>query len=389
MRENARVLVVSESSPDTELVKKLLADEYEDVSLSSDPKKFVTDFDQCKPNVLILAFNRLEKAERYYLGLYRLSSLVHALPHRTLLLCCKDDLKQAYELCKREHFDDYILFWPSTIDVPRLPMAVHHALRALENMGAHQPVAEMAAQARRIHELEALLERNLAQGSAQTEATSGALRTAETRIGDALQGLSRKLIDGGMTDAVVVKDAEKLQNEIRDLQRGDVRQHFRTASRAVEPMREWMAAFKDEMEPQLDALRTLKGIAERIRARVLVVDDDELQHKIISSVLAGTAYDLAFATCGTEALANVQKHRPDVILMDVCMPDLDGIEVTRRLKAVNQFSAIPVLMMTGLSEKALVLESINAGAVGFVVKPVERKILLGKLSQLLNTNQGH
>ena len=124
MDPKARILIATDNATDGNLVRRLLSIEFDNVTVSAYADRHLADFERCKPEVLVLAFDSLEKAERYYLGLYRLSTVVHALPHRTLILCDQDDLKQGFELCKKQHFDDYILFWPLTHDAPRLPMAV-------------------------------------------------------------------------------------------------------------------------------------------------------------------------------------------------------------------------------------------------------------------------
>lgn len=79
----------------------------------------------------------------------------------------------------------------------------------------------------------------------------------------------------------------------------------------------------------------------------------------------------------------LRRMRPDVILMDVMMPDLGGIEATRRLRGVPQFSNTHVVIMTGRSEKGIVMESLGAGATDFVVKPFERDTLLAKITKVL------
>ena len=128
----------------------------------------------------------------------------------------------------------------------------------------------------------------------------------------------------------------------------------------------------------------LNTLAERVRPTVLVVDDDEFQSKIVAHILEAENYNLLFAVNGFEALGLLRRTRPDLILMDVMMPDMDGVEATRRLKAVPQFTGIPVIMLTGKSEKNVVTESLKAGATGFLVKPIDRDTLITKVKQALN-----
>src|ERR1043166_4666396 len=186
------VLVSSESAPDATVVKKLLDAEFAHVFTSTEPASAVKDFERCCPAVLVLAFGALEQSERYYLGLFRLSDKIHIHPHRTIILCHKDKVRRAYELCRKELFEFYFLFWPATLDASRLPMSVHQALRDLAARGDGGPsAAEFAAQARRLGELETLLEQWMAQGGECVESAGRAVVQAELAIGAALDGFSR------------------------------------------------------------------------------------------------------------------------------------------------------------------------------------------------------
>jgi CheY-like chemotaxis protein len=89
------------------------------------------------------------------------------------------------------------------------------------------------------------------------------------------------------------------------------------------------------------------------------------------------------AHSGAEALAVLGRQHPDLILMDVALPDFNGVDITRRLKATPRFAAIPVLMITGQSERQVLEASLKAGAVDFLVKPVDREILLQKIARHL------
>ena len=385
MTAASMILVATEVVADAEMVSKLLRDEFDNVVVSTDPESAVRDFEKHQPAVLILAFNTLEKAERYYLGLYRLSTVVHALPHRAVILCNKNELRQVYELCKKENFDDYILFWPMTNDAPRLCMAVHHALRRMADAVAGIPAAgEFAAQARRIAGLEALLEQSMTQGGEHIKAASHSLERAERDIGAALDGFSRRLSEGGRLDLVEVKDSAGFQQEINRLKAEEIEKHFKSVATAVQPVRQWASGFKANLAPQLESVRALQSLAENVRPAILVVDDHNFQHLLLVQMLADANLDLMFGSSGAEALTMLHKHRPDLILMDVNLPDIDGVEVTRRIKSTARFAGIPVVMMTGHSGKDVVVDSLKAGAADFMVKPFDKEILLGKVRKFLN-----
>ena len=117
--------------------------------------------------------------------------------------------------------------------------------------------------------------------------------------------------------------------------------------------------------------------------RILVVEDQPDSRRIIRDMLASTDYEIIEAENGEEALAAVGKQRPDLILMDMSLPVVDGWEATRRLKAEPLTRAIPVIgltahAMTGDRDKA-----IAAGCDDYDTKPVELPRLLQKIETLL------
>ena len=137
---------------------------------------------------------------------------------------------------------------------------------------------------------------------------------------------------------------------------------------------------KQECKPHLESVRALNTLAERVRMTILVVDDDEFQHEFVKGFLPETGYHQIHANSGAEALNLLRKIRPDLILMDIVMPDMDGIEATRRIRKIPQLAGVPVIMVTGNSGKDAVKESIEAGATNFIVKPFDRATLLAKIA---------
>ena len=380
----ARILVASDSPSDAALVKKLLVQEFEQVFLSTNPDQAVKDFESRAPDVLVLAFNTLEKSERYYLGLYRLSGKIHLQPHRTVVLCNMDEVSQAYQACRKQYFDDYVQFWPMTNDAPRLLMSVHLSLRDLRAISEGGPsAAEFAAQARRLAELGSMLDQHVAQGSQRIEGANRAMAQAEQDIGAALDGFSSRLAQGNLPGVSRLSDVSGLEQEIKRLKQDEIGQRFRQVAESVQPIKQWTDDFRNGCEPHIESARALNAMAEAIRPMILVVDDDEFQRNIVSTLLAAESYRLVFAGGGVEALNIMRKTQPDLILMDIMMPDMDGIETTRRLKTMPQFAKVPVIMVTGKSEGAAVRDSIKAGAANFIVKPLDRDTLLAKVVHAL------
>ncbi|HKY76933.1 MAG TPA: response regulator [Acidimicrobiia bacterium] len=117
--------------------------------------------------------------------------------------------------------------------------------------------------------------------------------------------------------------------------------------------------------------------------RILLVEDNEMNRDMLSRRLERHGYEVIVAVDGEEGVARAQADEPDVVLMDMSLPGIDGWEATRRLKAAEETSAIPVLALTahamaGDREKAL-----EAGCDDFDTKPVDLPRLLGKIEALL------
>lgn len=117
--------------------------------------------------------------------------------------------------------------------------------------------------------------------------------------------------------------------------------------------------------------------------RILVVDDEERNLKLLIVCLAHEGYETATACSGLEALQTTASFRPDLILLDIMMPEMDGFEVCRKLKENADTAHIPVIMVTALDDRASKIRGLEAGAEDFLGKPVDRAELLVRVRNLL------
>ena len=117
-------------------------------------------------------------------------------------------------------------------------------------------------------------------------------------------------------------------------------------------------------------------------ARVLVVDDVPTNVKLLEARLSAEYFDVLTATSGVEALATCERAECDIVLLDVMMPDMDGFEVCRRLKAGLTTHHIPVVMVTALDQPADRVRGLEAGADDFLTKPVSDVALIARVRSL-------
>jgi CheY-like chemotaxis protein len=381
--KEARILVVGDNAVDAEQVCTMLRDRYPHVEATTDPMKSDAVFDGIKPQLLVLAFKSLEACERFYLGLYRRSEVIQSLAHRTLLLCDKESVRRAFDLCMQEVFDDYVLFWPLVHDAKRLAMSAHLALCALDQEQALEPLSELATLARRAEALEDQLAQQVKLGRVHAQNAQNTARMAQASVSRAMGGLSERILANGLDDALTVRDASRVRKAFGNLQSESLIPTLEHVVQAAQPIQDWMDTITSELAEPLRATQAMVHRAKLSRPQLLVVDDDVFMRRLLKQVLTSAQYDVEAVGTAADAQLFLTTNRPDLILMDVLLPDFNGILLTREFKASKSNVDVPVIMLTGQIEKEVIVESRKAGAVGFVAKPFNRDILLKKVAKHL------
>ena len=348
-----RVLVATNRGADAADLQQVLAEEFDCVEISMHADLAAADFERARPDVAVLAFDSLDKAQHYCIELLRLSTFAQTHAHRYVILCANDDVQAAFGLCMKEYFDDYVPYWPQPHDGYRLVMAVRSAwqrLLAAREEGLSR--ADSVAQAKSAEALEAIVDRRIDQSMRHVAAVKAFLARAEQAAAGtpAYEGIARAL----------------------------------AASReSLAPVEEWAQGFRADVAPHSARGRALAAKPLSPRPLVLVVDDDPFAAKLISKALDQQGYQLGFAEAAPAALAFLRRRQPALILMDVNLPGMDGLALTELLKANPILAHIPVLMLTGEATRETIARSKAAGAAGFIVKPFAREALIAKMALML------
>jgi DNA-binding response OmpR family regulator len=119
------------------------------------------------------------------------------------------------------------------------------------------------------------------------------------------------------------------------------------------------------------------------RAKILVVDDEPDILEIVRANLEGSGYEVYVATGGVEALRQMKQARPDLVMLDILLPEIDGWEVLRRIRRDPQSADTPIVMLTCLADDQYVLRGLEEGAVDYVTKPFEPECLIASVDALL------
>jgi len=141
--------------------------------------------------------------------------------------------------------------------------------------------------------------------------------------------------------------------------------------------------------PLPDSIPTTNRVMSPATASILVVDDEPDNFDVIEAFLFKENYHLNYASNGAKALGRLSDLQPDVILLDVMMPELDGVAVCRQIKANKNWQHIPIVMVTALNSKQDLARCLDAGADDFIGKPISGLELRSRVRSMLRIKRQH
>jgi CheY-like chemotaxis protein len=259
------------------------------------------------------------------------------------------------------------------LDAPRLPMAIYRALSTL------------AAQSRQQADLISLLVKKADEGQKLIATAEDATHKAERSVSAVLDRMQQFLSDG-VNDPLLHKLSAELGHGLEHFKKSLFQRQFHEVADSFRMLKEWLEALSDVSHPSHAKYHVAEEDIASLIPTILVVDDDEFQRKMVGQILQLEHYRLIFAASGLEALELIRTTPPDLILMDVMMPGLNGIETLKQIKVIPTFEQVPVVMLTGHSEGPVGIERMKAGAKDFVVNPFDRNTLVSKVASLLSTS---
>lgn len=131
------------------------------------------------------------------------------------------------------------------------------------------------------------------------------------------------------------------------------------------------------------------GIRGSHMARVLVIEDEESLRRLYSQILAAKNYTVETAEDGKKALEKLTLFKPDIIVLDIVMPNFNGMEFLKVLKNNHEYKSIPVLMLSALSDMNKIRECLDIGAVGYITKESSVEEMAEKLNMVLDSLSVH
>jgi CheY-like chemotaxis protein len=380
--DSVSVLVAGDSAGEVEPLVADLSRHFGHVEGTTNSEAPEDDIERHAPDVIVLAFKELGQAQPYCQALSQPEQPKRS--HRTVLLCRKEDAATAFALCKKQYFDDYIVYWPAPQDALRVAMSVWLACRAMVALREHGSAdADLVTHARHLRDLDRKLTSELEAGERRAAAAHDSMVKLELDLSKANDDFSNHLARGGPDAAVEVKNSEALTRDLAQFKSQQLELARSACDRGIKPMSAWARQLKEKVEPALAGTRALAAQVRQARPMLLVVDQDATMRGLLAPALRELGYDLLVVGDGNQVLRELAQAHPDAILLDIRSAGTDAIGLTRHLKTLPDVAHIPIIIMSGDSRKETLISSLKAGAADFIAKPFTREVLRTKLHRVL------
>lgn len=404
-----KVVMIVDSDEDTSGAANILAthiDEYRTVTLDEDTAEYLN---QIAPSVILFALSNVEKCVEYYKFLVEESQLNHI--HYSIVLCNNKESSLAFRCCMKSFFNNYFVYQP-LYERLRLLMVVQSGL--IETQTDSQIETESEELCEKIdEELSALIDegsrckQNLLSKISQSCEDISKISTSDLTENSQKNNTHQEVLDNITQEHVhpllhlLEEDVRtSLDNIIAQLisQKVSLQETLPVKKQKNKGLITHVASIKkrDNTEQNNDELNkdesihveepTIKNV---LTHSILVVEDNKLYRDMISNVLSKENYHVDEAEDGLCALDKIKKGRYDLILMDLFMPNLDGLNATKKIRQLSEGIDTPVIALTGNKNKELVKKWAHYGLKGYIIKPSTKSEILSVVKKNLEMTKEH
>ncbi|MFC1749624.1 PleD family two-component system response regulator [Pseudomonadota bacterium] len=389
MKTDISIILYYQDKDTADAVSTILRSSFANIVPVSIDEDLFTPFEKLEHEkvMFLYAIDDIERAKLTCLSLYKdeRGEVVRQLLHCDYLLCKASDSKAAYELCVDNIFDDFTIIKPM-YDKWSFLLQIRQTITKMELVGQLKTIDDSQ---RQVEDNVSALNKNLKNMSQRYENMSSdlehSIQQSIDHVNSAIDTTSNEFSSLDMQDVVTVLDSEKLGTYMDEVKHSIVDQH-------LSPLKKSSDAIFQDLKNDIDVQQkrvatTQKSVIRHVgkQTNIMVADDHRVIQNVVRSVLERQGYHVNIANDGEDVMLKLSKQVPDLILMDINMPNQNGLETLRLIKSKPELSHIEVIMMTSYSDKAHVEEALMAGANDYIIKPTNGDILLDKVGRALHT----
>ncbi|MGO9444689.1 MAG: response regulator [Thiobacillaceae bacterium] len=377
------ILLIGEEKELTEDVSGMLALGLYKVAVAYGVDETLRQIKANAPNILVFASPSIVDAERVYLEILRKVAEFQATPHYTIITCKGTEVETAYDLCRRNVFDDYVVVRP-LYDRYRLAIAVQQAIRV--HLGMEQLAAvsnSIGTTGLKLEEFSGAMEQQLAQAQRLNATVQADAGRAQDRIVGRLADIGTKFYQSAGAQ-FAPEQVEAARRKFQDVARTAIQPELANAfGNTAAAIGKWTTSFEKDLAKGQSAMQAVVDQAAQLRAPVIVIDDDPVYCDVVAAMLEDAGFRAQGVGSIAEALRAFSKERYCCALVDFELPDGVGVELIARLWSMDAHKTLPVVLMTGHSERRVVEGALAAGIRHFIVKPAQRETIIEKLHDAL------
>lgn len=377
----ARILVAGDSEEELQAIRRLLDEEGFTTLTSTQENDAIESFKRKKPVVVILAYFDVASAERFYAALERANKDGEPIPHRNLLLCRGVQVQRAFELCLEGVMDDYVVSRP-LLDPFHLRLAVY---QALNNCSAYEELKFMRERSGNagceLDNMDGFVADAFVAGANQGNEALKTFSQSANKLAGEFAAFGDKLVKGvDHAPPLRTLPADLLRQSFDAFMRESMNQVLQTWKKQLEAATQWRQGFENGYQERIAPLHTLCSSRYQTKPTVLLAEKNPQERGALRELLQeeGGCRVLEAENVG-QALGLLKSERPNLIFMDLMSPGMGGLEMIKRLKENPFWKIIPLIVITGVTDKEIVKECIRLGATDFVVKPGNKSIILQKV----------
>ncbi|MCL1068403.1 response regulator [Shewanella olleyana] len=355
MKKLINVVVFYQSIEIMKVIEEIIRNKYQrilycDININQD--EFIAfTHDKTQPILFIYAFEKPDEAIEFNDIITNLNKEKKAFgeEYLSLLICCREYREAAYFECSKGRFYSYETFRP-VYDMNRIRLSITQMCDLLTSQD-------------QVH----LYEENKKAIINKLQQVSVQLHEVDVSISD------EKAIQHGLLNELII-EVDKLCNG--EVEAGANNNQMGKIKPKVENFKAHNQKYFNDISTKV---RAAKPSFKKKSPLVLVVDDQNVMLKIITTILKPKGFDVEVATNGAEALNKLKHCQPELVLLDIDMPVMDGIQTLRTIKTMNDMVNVPVIMLTSNTDKESFIECREIGAIDYIVKPTNAETLLKKI----------
>ncbi|KID55883.1 hypothetical protein JF50_16185 [Pseudoalteromonas luteoviolacea] len=383
-KRHPSVLVLAHREDDVQGVTELIAEQTSDFRCLIVRKTALDDIQQLAPKVILFALSDVKKSICLYNLLIKENRLINN--HYSVLLCNNKESGLAFKCCLRNLFDSYFVYQP-LYEKFRLQLIVYEGLKQFANSDTYIESLDSIVQNQN-EELNDLIETGLSYKTSLVDEINKRkeeVNSINQNILSQLPDSMHKQLMSELNESHIQPLLNALETSISSKLMGLVEglKHSQNLNAQLVSQLQQPIQTRLPVENESTNQQSFLSTEANNQHSILLVEDNHIYREMISDVLSNVGYDIEQVDDGLAAIKKIKLTQYDLIVMDLFLPNLDGLNTTKHIRNVGKNIKTPVIALTGNKNKQLVKKWAEHGLDGYILKPSTKQEILAVVNKAI------